>query len=79
MSTSVRYLRLYLHKPHGGRRAIGYLSEYGDMLRLSFDDDYIADEQRPRLSLALEPRRGEDARAVRALGGRAWLQDRPGV
>ncbi len=64
MSTSVRYLRLYLHKPHGGRRAIGYLSEYGDMLRLSFDDDYIADEQRPRLSLALEPRRGEDARAV---------------
>lgn len=64
MSTSVRYLRLYLHQPHGGRRAIGYLSEYGDMLRVSFDEDYIADDNRPRLSLALEPGEGEDARAV---------------
>ena len=39
MSTAIRYLRLYLHRPAargGGRRAIGYLSQYGDILRVSF-------------------------------------------
>ncbi|MEG1202582.1 MAG: type II toxin-antitoxin system HipA family toxin, partial [Comamonas sp.] len=55
MSTSIRYLRLYMHQPAskgGGRRAIGYLSQYGDILRISFEAAYIADNQRPTLSLS---------------------------
>ena len=55
MSTAIRYLRLYMHQPAalgGGRRAIGYLSQYGDILRISFEDDYIADAARPTLSLS---------------------------
>jgi serine/threonine-protein kinase HipA len=64
MSTQVRYLRLYLHQPTGGRRPIGFLSEYGDLLRVSFDEGYIEDPNRPRLSLALAPKAGEDARSV---------------
>ena len=57
MSTSIRYLRLYLHQPAslgGGRRAIGYLSQYGDILRVSFEPDYIADSARPTLSLSYQ-------------------------
>lgn len=50
MSTSIRYVRIYLHTPSGGKRAIGYLSCYGDIVRVSFDDDYIRDEHRPTLS-----------------------------
>ena len=58
MSTSIRYLRLYLHRPAqangtaGGREAIGYLSQYGDILRVSFDEAYIRNPQRPTLSLS---------------------------
>lgn len=51
MSTHIKYLRLFLHTPDGSKRAIGYLSAYGDILRVSFDDAYIQDEQRPALSL----------------------------
>lgn len=59
MSTSIRFLRIYLHLPlqdkqnqqgNQGKRAIGYLSAYGDLLRISFDTDYIQDPQRPTLS-----------------------------
>lgn len=56
MSTAIRYLRLFMHRPAaqgGGRRGIGYLSQYGDILRVSFDEDYINDPQRPTLSLSL--------------------------
>lgn len=52
MSPSLRYLRLLLHLPDGSRRTIGYLSQFGDYLRVSFDDDYIDDPARPTLSLA---------------------------
>lgn len=52
MSTSIRYLRMYLHSPEGGKHPIGYLSQYGDILRVSFDADYIADPLRPTLSLS---------------------------
>ena len=55
MSTAIRYLRLFMHRPAtqgGGRRGIGYLSQYGDILRVSFDEDYINDPQRPTLSLS---------------------------
>ncbi len=64
MTTAIRYLRLYLHLPVGSRRAIGYLSRYGDVLRVSFDQDYIDDPLRPTLSLAY---RGESERETRAI------------
>src|SRR5690606_31850436 len=54
MSTSIKYLRMYLHLPAGGRRPIGYLSQYGDILRISFDDDYVGDAARPLLSLSYQ-------------------------
>jgi len=63
-NTGIRYLRMYLHAPNGGRRAIGYLSQYGDILRVSFDEAYIADAGRPTLSLAY---RGADEAATRAI------------
>ncbi|MEG0150409.1 MAG: HipA domain-containing protein [Comamonas sp.] len=56
MSTAIRYLRLFMHLPAawgGGRRGVGYLSQYGDILRISFDEDYINDANRPTLSLSL--------------------------
>lgn len=62
--TGIRYLRMYLHAPGGGRRAIGYLSQYGDILRVSFDEAYVADPARPTLSLAY---RGADEAATRAI------------
>lgn len=81
MSTSIRYLRLYMHQPAslgGGRRPIGYLSQYGDILRVSFEDSYIEDTNRPSLSLSYqgvsEPdtqrilRAARDARLVRTDG-----------
>ncbi len=63
-NTGIRYLRMHLHLPSGGRRAIGYLSQYGDILRVSFDEAYIADAGRPTLSLAY---RGADEAATRAI------------
>lgn len=57
MSTAIRYLRLYLHQPAalgGGRRPIGFLSQYGDILRVSFDASYIDDPARPTLSLSYQ-------------------------
>ena len=61
MSNSIRYLRLYLHRPArvpsdgpGAREAIGYLSQYGDILRVSFDESYIRNPQRPTLSLSFQ-------------------------
>lgn len=51
MSTSIRYLRMFLHSPTGDKRLIGYLSQYGDILRASFNDDYVGDAGRPTLSL----------------------------
>ena len=67
MSTTIRYLRLYLHRPPQAdgsasesgttasrREAIGYLSQYGDILRVSFDEAYIRNPQRPTLSLSYQ-------------------------
>jgi serine/threonine-protein kinase HipA len=64
MSTSIRYLRLYLHLPHGQRQAIGYLSQYGDLMRVSFDETYVNDPQRPTLSLAYVGGSEADTRAI---------------
>ncbi len=54
MTTRIRYLRLYLNLPDGSRRLIGYLSEYGDILRVSFERGYIDDANRPTLSLGFQ-------------------------
>ena len=51
MTTSIRYLRMFLHSPVGARNLIGYLSQYGDILRVSFSDAYVNDAGRPTLSL----------------------------
>jgi len=64
VSTSIKYLRMYLHLPQGGRRAIGYLSQYGDILRVSFDDDYVQDAGRPVLSLSYQ---GANEQATRQI------------
>src|SRR5690606_3251384 len=64
MSTFIRYLRLYLHTADGQKRAIGHLSQYGDILRVSFDHDYIDDPHRPTLSLSY---RGVDDAATRTI------------
>lgn len=65
MSTAIRYLRLYLHTP-AGKRPIGHLSQYGDILRVSFDEEYIRDDRRPLLSLSY--RAGTDAETMQILG-----------
>ncbi|WP_326542507.1 type II toxin-antitoxin system HipA family toxin [Pseudorhodoferax sp.] len=66
MTTTIRYLRMHLHLPDRSRRAIGYLSQYGDILRASFDADYIADPGRPTLSLAYRGEREEATRQILA-------------
>jgi len=62
--TEIRYLRMSLHLPGGGKRGIGYLSQYGDILRASFDADYIADPKRPTLTLALRGATEADTQAI---------------
>ena len=62
--TEIRYLRISLHLPGGGKRGIGYLSQYGDILRASFDADYIADPKRPTLTLALRGATEADTQAI---------------
>jgi len=64
MSTHIKYLRLYLHQPDGQKQAIGYLSQYGEILRVSFDDAYINDPTRPTLSLSYQ---GADDGATRKI------------
>ena len=64
--TEIRYLRMSLHLPGGGKRGIGYLSQYGDILRASFDADYIVDPNRPTLTLALRGATEADTQAILA-------------
>jgi serine/threonine-protein kinase HipA len=64
MTTSIRYLRLYLHTPENGKTPIGFLSVYGDIFRVSFDDKYIQDKNRPILSLAYKGVNEADTQAI---------------
>ena len=73
MTTEIRYLRMSLHLPGGARRGIGYLSQYGDILRASFDADYIADPERPTLTLALRGATEADTQAILAAARDARL------
>jgi serine/threonine-protein kinase HipA len=64
MSTSIRYLRLLLHTPTRGKCHIGYLSQYGDILRVSFNDSYVGDANRATLSLGYRGATEADTRAI---------------
>lgn len=64
MTNAIKVLRLFLHLPTRERLAIGYLSRYGDILRLSFDDDYIRDPARPLLSLSYRGATERDTQAI---------------
>lgn len=64
MTHSIRMLRLYLHLPSGERRPIAYLSQFGDILRVSFDESYIEDSARPTLSLLYRGATDADTRAI---------------
>lgn len=52
MSTSIRYLRIYLHTPDRQRSHIGHLSVYGDLMRVSFNETYMHNPDRLTLSQA---------------------------
>ncbi len=42
---------MFLHSPSGEKNLIGYLSQYGDILRVSFNEEYVNNAKRPTLSL----------------------------
>jgi serine/threonine-protein kinase HipA len=64
-TTPVTMAQLLLHTPDAAEpRAIGWLSEVGDNLRVSFAADYISDPARPTLS---QQYRGADDAATRAI------------
>lgn len=64
LTGTIRYLRMYLYAPSGERVPIGYLSSYGDIMRVSFDEDYINDPRRLTLSMLF---RGADDAQTRAI------------
>lgn len=64
MNTAIKYLRMVLHQPAGAPREIGYLSQYGDIMRVSFVDSYINDPQRPTLSLAYRGQSDAETRQI---------------
>ncbi len=64
MTIAIRYLRLFLHLPTGERRPIGYLSRFGDIYRVSFDEGFIEDPSRPTLSLLFRGATEADTRAI---------------
>ena len=64
MSTSMRYLRLCLHTPDHTKTAIGFISCYGDILRVSFDENYITNPYRPLLSLAYRGLNEQETQAI---------------
>lgn len=68
MSTSIKYLRMYLHELDNARtpvrRSIGYLSQYGDIMRVSFDPQYVEDAGRPLLSQVYRGATEVDTKAI---------------
>jgi len=64
MSTSIRYLRIYMHTPGHQKMPIGHISVYGDLIRVSFDEDYIKNSQRPTLSLAYQGKNETETTAI---------------
>jgi serine/threonine-protein kinase HipA len=68
MTTSIKYLRMYMHGLGNDglplRQPVGYLSQYGDIMRLSFDAEYVSDSKRPIVSLAYQGGDEADTRAI---------------
>lgn len=57
--------RVVLHTPlTSNPRPIGWLSQVGDNLRVSFDDDYVEDPQRPTLSQLYRADTEQDTRQI---------------
>lgn len=50
----IQYLRMFLHTPQGERMPIGVASQYGDVMRISFDEDYIDNPDRLTLSMQFQ-------------------------
>lgn len=64
LTGTIRYLRMYLYAPSGERVPIGYLSSYGDIMRVSFDEDYINNPNRLTLSLQYRGATEAQTRAI---------------
>ena len=68
MSLSLRVLRLYLHSPDLQKIPIGYISSFGDLVRISFDENYISHPNRLVFFLKLiRPSKKEIAKRFYAL------------
>jgi serine/threonine-protein kinase HipA len=63
-NTSIRYLRLFLHAPDGQKQGVGYLSQYGDLMRVTFDEAYINNPQRLTLSLSYQGASEAETQAI---------------
>lgn len=64
MPSEIKYLRLFLHSKKMGKQAIGHLSKFGDILRVSFDESYILDQSRPTLSLGYSGQNDQDTQKI---------------
>ncbi|MDO8713992.1 MAG: HipA domain-containing protein [Polynucleobacter sp.] len=64
MPSEIKYLRLFLHSKKMGKQAIGHLSKFGDILRVSFDESYILDQSRSTLSLGFAGQNDQDTQKI---------------
>jgi len=64
MSLSLRVLRLYLHSPDLQKIPIGYISSFGDLVRISFDENYINHPNRLVVSQAYQAFKKGDSEAI---------------
>ena len=64
MSVPLKALRAFLHEPDGGRRPIAHLVAYGDVMRVVFDEAYLADPARPVLSFAYRGAKEADSQLL---------------
>jgi serine/threonine-protein kinase HipA len=60
----IKYLKLLLHRGAEQPQHIGYLSQYGDLHRLSFTDDYVDHAQRLTLGQAYIAQTPSQTRAI---------------
>lgn len=60
----INFLRMYLHSPSGQRVPIGYVSQFGDTMRMSFDEDYASDPNRLTLSMLYTGATDDDTRKI---------------
>ncbi len=60
----INYLRMFLHSPSGQRVPIGYASQFGDAMRMSFDEDYVNDPNRLTLSMLYTGATDDDTRKI---------------